>query len=595
MRPALYGAWHAHRSRSRRAPGAPIRADIVGPVCETTDTLGGDRELPPVEVGDLLAIRDTGAYGAVMASNYNRRPMAAEVMVDDGRRDGRAAAPDDRRHAAVGRVMLIAFEGLDQSGKETQARHLRARLEQDGRTVALAVVSRLRHADRPGDRQGARTASATSTPDVMQLLYVANRFEYKPRLDRWLGAGDVVICDRYRASSVAYGEAQGLDPAWLDDIQRSLPQPAITVLLDIAPETAVTRKAAGRDRYERDLALLARVRESYRRQARRHGWVVIDGEQSKDDVTAAVTAGGPATARATVSARTLLTPASSSTRPHASSVAPVVITSSTSTTTRLRQHVATGVDDARTNRRERVGVAHVGVAPGGRQAGLRRAVPAPAQDAPHRQAEVTREIVRLVEAAAERAPGMQRHGHERVGAGQHVRSPASRIRRASGSASTRRRSYLKAWTIRRSEPSYRPALRAIENSGSWRRHRGHLGSVGCHEGSASPQRTQHGGVSRGSPSSTPRRRGRRAASRDRVRRLRRPAPGTGAPRRSLSADHRSNRRPDSARLLPGGRTCAHAPFRLRRGCGDQIFKSCSRARQAGMSTRFASPQSRSRP
>jgi thymidylate kinase len=47
----------------------------------------------------------------------------------------------------------------------------------------------------------------------MQLLYIANRFEYKPRLDLWLAAGDVVICDRYRASSVAYGEAHGLDPA----------------------------------------------------------------------------------------------------------------------------------------------------------------------------------------------------------------------------------------------------------------------------------------------------------------------------------------------------------------------------------------------
>jgi diaminopimelate decarboxylase len=48
-------------------PGDPIRADIVGPVCETSDTFGRDRQLPPVEVGDLLAIRDTGAYGAVMA------------------------------------------------------------------------------------------------------------------------------------------------------------------------------------------------------------------------------------------------------------------------------------------------------------------------------------------------------------------------------------------------------------------------------------------------------------------------------------------------------------------------------------------------
>ena len=83
MRPALYAAFHQIEPIAPR-PGDPIRADIVGPVCETTDTLGVGRTLPPVEVGDVLAIRDTGAYGSVMASNYNRRPIAAEVMIEDG-------------------------------------------------------------------------------------------------------------------------------------------------------------------------------------------------------------------------------------------------------------------------------------------------------------------------------------------------------------------------------------------------------------------------------------------------------------------------------------------------------------------------------
>jgi diaminopimelate decarboxylase len=86
IRPALYGAWHGIEPVAPPRPGT-IRADVVGPVCETSDTFAAERELPPVEVGDLLAIRDTGAYGAVMASNYNRRPTAAEVLVDDGRED----------------------------------------------------------------------------------------------------------------------------------------------------------------------------------------------------------------------------------------------------------------------------------------------------------------------------------------------------------------------------------------------------------------------------------------------------------------------------------------------------------------------------
>jgi dTMP kinase len=184
-------------------------------------------------------------------------------------------------------MMLIAFEGLDQSGKQTQARHLRARIEQDGRKVHSLSFPDY---DTPVGQEIAKALRNEREfgPDVMQLLYVANRFEFKPRIDLFLGAGDVVICDRYRASSVAYGEAHGLAPDWLEQIQQPLPPAAITVLLDIAPETGARRKQAGRDRYERDLALLARVRQSYRRQAAAGGWVVIDGEGTKDQVAEAV-------------------------------------------------------------------------------------------------------------------------------------------------------------------------------------------------------------------------------------------------------------------------------------------------------------------
>ncbi|HEY6211190.1 MAG TPA: hypothetical protein VIW45_02845 [Vicinamibacterales bacterium] len=68
--------------RDREA--APRRYEIVGPVCESSDVLGRDRDLPALAVGDLVAIRDTGAYGSAMASNYNRRPMPPEVLVDAG-------------------------------------------------------------------------------------------------------------------------------------------------------------------------------------------------------------------------------------------------------------------------------------------------------------------------------------------------------------------------------------------------------------------------------------------------------------------------------------------------------------------------------
>jgi diaminopimelate decarboxylase len=83
MRPALYGAFHRIEP-VRVRPGTPVTADIVGPVCESTDTFARDRELSPVEVGDLLVVRDVGAYGAVMGSSYLRRTLPPEVLCDNG-------------------------------------------------------------------------------------------------------------------------------------------------------------------------------------------------------------------------------------------------------------------------------------------------------------------------------------------------------------------------------------------------------------------------------------------------------------------------------------------------------------------------------
>ena len=73
--------------RAGQAPRRPrtTRYELVGPVCESSDVVGRDRSLPALEQGDLVAIRDAGAYGSAMASNYNRRPLPAEVLVDEGR------------------------------------------------------------------------------------------------------------------------------------------------------------------------------------------------------------------------------------------------------------------------------------------------------------------------------------------------------------------------------------------------------------------------------------------------------------------------------------------------------------------------------
>lgn len=83
IRPAMYGAWHDIIPVLEPAPGLEQRPyDIVGPVCESGDTFAKQRHMPPAVAGDLVAFRSAGAYGAVMSSEYNTRPLIPEALVN---------------------------------------------------------------------------------------------------------------------------------------------------------------------------------------------------------------------------------------------------------------------------------------------------------------------------------------------------------------------------------------------------------------------------------------------------------------------------------------------------------------------------------
>ncbi len=84
LRPSLYDAYHEIVCCELR-DGEPVSYQVVGPICETGDTFARDRSLPPLQAGELVAIKNAGAYGAVMASSYNTRPLVPEVLVDGER------------------------------------------------------------------------------------------------------------------------------------------------------------------------------------------------------------------------------------------------------------------------------------------------------------------------------------------------------------------------------------------------------------------------------------------------------------------------------------------------------------------------------
>ncbi|MBP7002856.1 diaminopimelate decarboxylase [Amaricoccus sp.] len=114
VRPTLYDAWHdivPVRAPEPDAPVAPV--DVVGPVCETGDTFARGRMLPPLAAGDLVAFRSAGAYGATMASEYNTRPLAAEVLVHDDHFDVVRARPS--YEDILARDTIPAWIGRDPS------------------------------------------------------------------------------------------------------------------------------------------------------------------------------------------------------------------------------------------------------------------------------------------------------------------------------------------------------------------------------------------------------------------------------------------------------------------------------------------------
>ena len=179
--------------------------------------------------------------------------------------------------------MLIAFEGIDQSGKATQARGAVEALRARGRQTALVSFPRYETAIGRLIRQ-ALVGELRYDAATVQLLCAANRFETASEIADRMEGGWIVVCDRYIASGLAYGAAQGVDPGWLRQIQAGLPQPDATILLDIAPEVAARRKREGRDAFEEDTNLLERVAAGYRRQAAAGGWIVIDGAADAESV-----------------------------------------------------------------------------------------------------------------------------------------------------------------------------------------------------------------------------------------------------------------------------------------------------------------------
>lgn len=176
---------------------------------------------------------------------------------------------------------MVVFEGIDKSGKTTQARLLVRRLVREGfkcKMISFPVYKTNIGRELKLSLVGRRTYP----PQVRYLLMSANRWEMIGELEA--KGFDFLVVNRYVYSNLAYGVASGLERKWLETLDQGLPEPNLVILLDISPTTSLKRKLEGRDLNEKDLEYLEAVRRVYLSLAKEYGWSVINGEQDVNKV-----------------------------------------------------------------------------------------------------------------------------------------------------------------------------------------------------------------------------------------------------------------------------------------------------------------------
>ena len=178
---------------------------------------------------------------------------------------------------------MIALEGIDQSGKNTQAKLLRNRFERQGFVVKIVSFPIYRS---PSGRLIERYLKGEQKypTEALHMLYSLNRWENQEIIYGLLKKTDFLIADRYAPSNLAYGVSKGLDLRWLVGLDSGLPKADLVIILALPVRSSFSRKSKHRDVHEKNSRLLARVNESYRKLGKKLGWKAIDATASVRDV-----------------------------------------------------------------------------------------------------------------------------------------------------------------------------------------------------------------------------------------------------------------------------------------------------------------------
>jgi dTMP kinase len=185
------------------------------------------------------------------------------------------------------RGIAIAFEGIDASGKKTQSKKLLDYLQKskniDSELISFPVYTTKIGLEIKAFLSGKRPGYNLQ---VKHMLFVANRWEMKEKIEKLLAQGKILLLNRYISSGIAYGVANGLDFQWLESLEKGLPEPDLTLFLDIDPEVSFERKPRRkRDAFESNSAFLQRVRSVYLAMAEKEtNWIKLNGSLAVEEL-----------------------------------------------------------------------------------------------------------------------------------------------------------------------------------------------------------------------------------------------------------------------------------------------------------------------
>ena len=182
---------------------------------------------------------------------------------------------------------IISLEGIDQSGKNTQARLLAQHLRRVGSKAA--VISFPIYGSPSGQQiRGYLEGKRDYPPQALHMLYSLNRWENIASIVEQVDMNDFIIADRYTPSNLAYGVSKGLSLEWLQGLDKGLPPPRLVIVLDVSTYASFARKSNERDIHERDQKFLTAVRRTYKVLARKLDWETVDATQPVREVQASI-------------------------------------------------------------------------------------------------------------------------------------------------------------------------------------------------------------------------------------------------------------------------------------------------------------------